>query len=245
MIVIGVDCATEPRKIGLAVGEFSTSTPRRLLDADRLGSHSSILEKVVSWMPLGQACLLALDAPLGWPAPIGATLSNHEAGQAISASADQMFRRETDRVIKQKLGKQPLDVGADRIARTAYVAVRFLGELRNATGLPIPLAWSAEVAAPSAIEVYPAATLLAHGLRSGQYKKAEHEPQREKITKRLAARMALDADMRSRLVSSDHVLDAAICVLAGFDFLDGVCIAPEDHDLAVKEGWIWARLLAE
>lgn len=244
MIVIGVDCATQPRNIGLAVGEFSASTPGRLLDADRLGSHSSILEKVASWMPMREACLLALDAPLGWPAPIGTALRSHGAGQAISVSADQMFRRETDRAIKQKLGKQPLDVGADRIARTAHAAVWFLGELRNATGYPIPLAWSAEVAAPSAIEVYPAATLRAHGLRSGQYKKAEQEPRRKEITKGLAARMTLDADLRSKLVSSDHVLDAAICVLAGFDFLDGSCLAPEDHDLAIKEGWIWARSLA-
>ena len=156
-------------------------------------------------------------------------------------SADQMFRRETDRVIKQKLGKQPLDVGADRIARTAHAAVWLLGELRNATGFPIPLAWSAEVAAPSAIEVYPAATLLAHGLRSRQYKKTEQGPQREEITNGLAARMTLDTDVQSKLVSNEHVLDAAICVLAGFDFLEGLCIAPEDRHLAVKEGWIWAR----
>ncbi len=241
MIVIGVDCATDPKNIGLAVGEFSTSTPRRLLAVDRLGSHSTVLEKVMSWMPLGDACLLALDAPLGWPAPLGSNLNKHTAGQPIAVPANQMFRRETDRVIKQKLDRQPLDVGADHIARTAHAAVQFLGELRAATELPIPLAWEPMVTDPSVIEVYPTVTLSAHGLRSKQYKKTGRESQRAEIAKDLTSRMLFDADVCTQLVSSDHVLDAAICVLAGFDFLDGSCFAPEDHALAVKEGWIWAR----
>src|SRR5437016_7332440 len=49
-----------------------------------------------------------------------------------------MFRRVTDDVIYERLGKRPLDVGADRIARTAHAALRFLEELRGFLGSTSP-----------------------------------------------------------------------------------------------------------
>ena len=42
----------------------------------------------------------------------------------------------------------------------------------------------------------------------------------------------------SRLEEKDGVLDAALCVLAGADFLIGEVYAPEDGELARKDGWI-------
>jgi hypothetical protein len=43
------------------------------------------------------------------------------------------------------------------------------------------------------------------------------------------------------LESSDDALDAAICVLAGLDFLRGEVYKPKDFPLAKEEGWIWVR----
>ena len=43
-------------------------------------------------------------------------------------------------VVRDRIGKQSLDVGADRIARTAHAALQLLHELRGRLGKPIPLA---------------------------------------------------------------------------------------------------------
>ena len=43
------------------------------------------------------------------------------------------------------------------------------------------------------------------------------------------------------LLGNADLLDAAICVLAGRDFLDWKVLPPENPDLARKEGWIWIR----
>jgi hypothetical protein len=57
--------------------------------------------------------LIAIDAPLGWPKPLAETLIKHRAGMPIETPANAMFRRNTDLFIQTRLGKRPLDVGAD------------------------------------------------------------------------------------------------------------------------------------
>ena len=66
MIIIGIDCATVFKNIGLALGEFSESAHRRLLGVDRFNSREKIIERLVSWIPRDGGCLLAIDAPLGF-----------------------------------------------------------------------------------------------------------------------------------------------------------------------------------
>jgi predicted nuclease with RNAse H fold len=183
--------------------------------------------------------LLALDAPLGWPEPIGRILAAHTAGEPIGAAPNEFFRRETDRFIQRSLGKTPLDVGADRIARTAHAALELLESLRNRLGLAIPLGWDLPLVGVSAIEVYPAATLVAHGLRSGGYKKPEQVDERRELLASLAALLDVGAH-RALLERSADALDAVVCALAGTDFLEGRAMPPEDLALAKREGWIWA-----
>jgi hypothetical protein len=43
------------------------------------------------------------------------------------------------------------------------------------------------------------------------------------------------------MIADDDMLDAAVCVLAGHDFLIGTAKAPADVDPFRTEGWIWAR----
>jgi hypothetical protein len=158
---------------------------------------------------------------------------------APSSVPDQLFRRETDRDVKRRINKQSLDVGADRIARTAHASLAFLEALRKATGAPLPLAWSSDsVPRHSVIEVYPAATLVAHGFKSSGYKKPEQVPERQRILSELGNVLALPRYQESMRNSAD-ALDAAVCVLAGFDFMRGTCPAPADPERARKEGWIW------
>jgi hypothetical protein len=43
------------------------------------------------------------------------------------------------------------------------------------------------------------------------------------------------------MVKNADALDAAVCVLAGHDFVTGACQRPENPERARKEGWIWVR----
>lgn len=243
-IVIGVDCATQPKKVGLARGALEPDGTARLTDATQQPSHDAIAATVAGWVQPDRLCLIALDAPLGWPSALGATLATHEAGQTIATPPNALFRRATDRFVKAHIGKQSLDVGADRIARTAHAALALLERVRARTGQSIPLAWSEDLTATGAIEVYPAATLQARGARSAGYKKRNNDPERREVAEALSAAVTVAPALAERLVTNDDLLDAAVCVLAGVDFLRGDAMPPPDPRIAAKEGWIWVKRLA-
>ena len=238
--IVGIDCATVDAKVGLALARLSDES-LEIVRATLCSKEQQAASTVARWLSEREGpALLAIDAPLGWPAPLASALVEHRAGEALKAPANAMFRRTTDVFIHDALGKMPLDVGADRIARTAYAALTLLGNLRASLRLSIPLAWEPkEVEDVAAIEVYPAATLLAHGLRSGGYKKPEHVQQRCEIVSGLR-RLLTIADGVTDLAVSADLVDAAVCVLAGMDFVRGVAHPPRDPELARREGWIWA-----
>jgi predicted nuclease with RNAse H fold len=161
----------------------------------------------------------------------------------VNVPPNEMFRRWTDYVVKKEIKRQPLDVGADRIARTALAALRLLQELRVSTGSSIPLAWNQALKeAVSAIEVYPAATLSAYGIVAQGYKEREQDEQRKVILKGLGKHVVLPDDVTPAESNAD-ILDAVVCVLAAADFLRGETIQPTNRELAEKEGWIWVRSL--
>ena len=238
--IIGIDCATDARKVGLARGFIDGDS----LIIDRLAKPEkgqSVADVVGGWVTRDQATLFAVDAPLGWPALLAEQLRNHQAGDLLDVDANILFRRHTDRFIKRMLGKQPLDVGADRIARTALAALKYLDSIGQAAGRDIPLAWSAELDSVwSAIEVYPAATLKQSGIRSVGYKKKAQCVERQEMLAALSSQLTITTDT-ALLIEDDDVLDAAVCVLAGSHFLRGQCLLPDDLPLAKKEGWIWVR----
>lgn len=259
--IIGIDCATDPRKVGLAWGDYSTVAPDRKVLAvagvreQQKGSKSKdvgwtgIVEAVARCARGSDSVLLALDAPLGWPISMGAALIGHSAGSLPSAAADCMFQRQTDRLVEERIGKTPLEVGANLIARTAHSALRHLDQIRECLGSTAPLAWNpALVKGAQVMEVYPAATLLAHGLSDTGYKgtSPEHRETREKLTEDLAKNQHLGGvagDVQVRMVETDHALDAVVCCLAAADFLrdDVIRPKPDQLPLAKKEGWIWVK----
>jgi len=238
--IIGIDCATRPQRVGIALAELQHSRPC-IVEAEMGTASGSIAERVAGWIGKTATALLAIDAPLGWPANLGRTLASHRAGEAVHELSDRLFLRETDHVIQRKLGKRPLEVGADRIARTAVAALSLLDDLRTRLDEPIPLAWgSSSTERVSAIEVYPAGTLRAHGLDAPGYKKPLAIETRRRLLERLSERLDIAED-RTVLESQVDVLDAVLCVLAGWDYLGGAALEPEDRALAEKEGWIWVR----
>lgn len=238
--VLGIDRAVQPEKIGIALAELRR--PLRF-DVLRAGERGEDAAEVAAELLAGcDAALIALNAPLGWPIPLGSALGDHEAGAALEAPANQLFRRKTDDVIAREFGKRPLDVGADRIARTADAALRLLGDLRLRLGEAIPLAWSpVSVTGIQAIEVYPAATLASRGLKSRGYKGKVGVQQQTEIARALMERGEFAAASTERVVESDHVMDAALCCLAGLDFVEGDVVPVEEEATARREGWFWVQ----
>ncbi len=244
--IIGVDCATQPERTGLARAEWEDGWQSDLT-ALVCKKNTQVEERIAAWLPAQGPTLLALDAPLGWPAAFKQILGAHQAGDALpEPEINRFFRRATDQFVHRTLGKRPLDVGAERIARTAYRVLNLLQSLRQLTGRAIPLAW--EPALPdgiSAIEVYPAGTLKAWGAAYQRYKKKSQLQARHKILMGLQELLPPIAEP-SVLEGNADSLDAAICVLAGADFLQGEVYQPAEAGgpgllLAQNEGWIWVR----
>ena len=249
LTVIGIDCAAQPENVGIALGRHSRGVTRvEMVRSGRRMGWGGLVRYTAELIEneASSPTLIALDAPLGWPQALAEMLPSHFAGKAPRFTANEMFRRRTDDVVKQKLNKQPLDVGADKIARATHAALRFLDSLREVTGLAVPLAWSpGHATGVSAIEVYPAATLIACGLPSRGYKKSTKESrnERRKLVDGLADIVALGEAARDEMVVCHDLLDAAVCVIAGVDFAEGSVIEPTSEELeqAQREGWIWFR----
>ena len=225
--LIGIDCATQPNKVGLALGQWDGERVR--IKACRTASPKERPEDIVdAWLQESGSALLAFDAPLGWPIKLQQALAEHQAGEAMGASAHALFRRQTDDDIYDRFRKRPLEVGANFISRTAVAALDLLQTLRTSTRMAIPLAWSPMDVNPfAAIEVYPAATRLAHGSEGKGGSIEGLEP--------LLDLSALDGI----LPTSADAIDALVAALAAADFIQGRARAPLDLVTARQEGWIW------
>ncbi len=244
--IIGVDCATELSKTAVACGLCDGGELRevRLAPLRRRGGireTPALLAEHVRG--LAGACdgsvLLALDAPLGWPAAMHTGLPRAAGEAPAEVDADKLFRRATDLAVEARIGRRVLEVGANLIARTAFVALRLLECLREDESWE--LAWTPQsLPQRSCIEVYPAGTVLTVRPEDGDrlltgYKKSGSA--RDALAKALAVREPALAGLATR---SDHELDALVAVMAGARFLRGEALGPEgDAELSRAEGWIW------
>jgi len=226
--LLGIDCSTDPKKTGLALGEKGGGIIHILrctIGSKRMPPAMIAFE----WLKEYEDVIIALDAPLGWPKALGLNLAKHRAGMPLKVNPDKLFSRQTDISIRERLGKKPLEVGANLIARTAVSALTLLDELRRSTQRQIPLAWApVEKEQWRAIEVYPSATRICHGVPDvgGSLEGLEQ---------------LIDySSVLSTLQKSKDAVDAVVCVLAAADFIDGRAIGPVDHELASFEGWIWS-----
>jgi predicted RNase H-like nuclease len=249
--VIGIDwAATEEAKCGLALGDLRGDGSLEILEllTGRQAPGRRSAAQVAGWLKQYPDSLVAIDAPLGWPSNLARAVSAHVAGEPLGTMADapKFFTRETDRFVHREFKKSPLEVGADRIARTAFSALCLVSELRDATGLPLRMAW--KPAERGVLEVYPAATLkaIARGWKLPPYKKPEQADARREIVNVLADHVEATAAQLDRAVGSDHLLDAIVCALAGADFALRRAMEPpaELCDHARREGWIWVRTMA-
>lgn len=74
--------------------------------------------------------------------------------------------------------------------------------------------------------------------RSTGYKKRDQTEERREIVEALRAKLTIGESVAD-LVQSADLVDAAVCVLAGDDFIAGRAMRPENRNLAEREGWIW------
>lgn len=239
--IVGVDCAIQEERMGLARGQLNEQGALSVERVTLGTAGESAAASVSQWIGAHPNFVLALDAPLGWPKRLGGVLTRHVAGANLTPSADDLFRRQTDRVVHKALGKWPPEVGADRIARTARAALDMLDAVRKHARHPVPLAWR-QGEASGAIEVYPTATLLARGV-SGTAYRANTQAGR-KTRGELLDRLAHEVDIRGNrdvMIEDVNLFDAMLCVLAGADFARALCVDPPDLELAQKEGFIWFR----
>lgn len=178
--IVGVDCAVKHNKVGVAVGALRGDA-LKITEVFNPKSPSELLTFLVDHLRDERAALLSLDAPLGWPTDLALGLAEHRAGERHREPAHQMFRRTTDNVVHENLNKRSLDVGADRIARTAHAALQLLADIRREARLAIPLAWIPGLTdGVTALEVYPAATVVSRGWSADGYKKASGERSTER-----------------------------------------------------------------
>jgi predicted RNase H-like nuclease len=240
---VGVDCATQEKRTGLARGRLD-ERGKVWVDRVTLGTAGeSAAATIWSWIEPSTRYVIALDAPLGWPSALGRALSSHQAGVEIATAPDTLFYRHTDHVVRGELHKVPLAVGADRIARTAHAALRLLAQVATLAGKPIPLAWQ-QGRDVGAIEVYPAATLMSRQLSTVGYKADTIEARkiRQQMLQRLAPEIELTVpNAQDLMMEFTDEFDAVLCVLAGADFVKGLCVEPDKPALAKKEGFIWFR----
>ena len=234
--------ATQPQKTGYAFAMYEGDmTVIRLVDTCTGQDHRDIPEVIMERTTRDDRVLLAIDAPLGWPEVAGRAFVNHRAGQPLAWSSDELFHRYTDDFVRQQIGKRPLEVGAGLIARTAHAALVLIDTIRCRTGREFevitssPSHWQDGV-----IEVYPAATAIAHSRALFASDKADSTDAIQILNDGLS----FDASVwAATWQGNPHRRDACLSVLAAHDFLRGVSIAPPaDHiEKARKEGWIWLR----
>ena len=194
--IVGIDCATVAERVGLALAVPEGDGWR--LEVVTTGSAASPPAALVgAWLRERPNALLALDAPLGWPAALGDALATHRAGAPI-----------------------PLTWRPDALPRADVSTER-------------------PRASPQAIEVYPAATLRAHGAAERGYTQPGSEA-RTRVATFVRGRLRVAAELPLEPLPAD-AFDAVLCVIAGIDAARGEATPPDDEALARREGWIWVR----
>src|SRR5690242_1415221 len=101
MLLIGLDAAAQFSNFGFAVGNLTDSS-LGVTSAGVLGKDADdSLVWLASLLRTNGNALIAIDAPLGWPEPMGRFLKEHKAGQSLPISKDEFFRRKTDADVRK------------------------------------------------------------------------------------------------------------------------------------------------
>lgn len=253
VLLIGWDAAVDPRNTALSLVRYDP--PEVTVEAHAVPRTTGELIATVSqWLQSATATLLCVDSPLGWPYRMAPILSGHVAGTGMRAMADELFRRFTDLDVRRRVGKTPLDVGADRIARTALATLDAIDAVRGSVARTIDLVIDIQDPRkdPSTVlllESYPAGWFASEDIGTRGYRPPAGRSQREDLLRQVEHRLQATglpmkyAVERSSLVQRADDLDALVCTLSGIDYLLGRCPAAgsDVREIAHTEGWIWCK----
>lgn len=239
MNIIGLDAAVQDKDIGCVFGEYRRG---RLLLMQKWERKEPLEDFIFACIRDSPSAILAIDAPLGWPVSFRKVLNNHCAGRPLDVDPQSFFKRKTDLDVRQRFRKTPLEISADRIARTAFFTLQRLGKVEKQIDKKLELLWDVKSRNDHGLlEVYPAATLLANGLSIKGYKK-ENITARKKLYEELGALYNFSNPLNLDLTEVEHDFDALVCCLACADFIEGKSRAPDVLDREIKEeGWIWIK----
>lgn len=222
MITLGIDLSSQPEKtVACALnwkrGQVVASEPMLRCNDERLAEL------------IQEADIVGIDAPFGWPLDFVAAVTDWPHESWTKAHRDRLRFRETDRMIKQRFGIDPLSVSTDRIALPAMRAMSLLRRFgvtdRSGDG--------------RFFEVYPAATLVSWSLSRLGYKDVEFVPARRRILRSIRRQLPWLVCSDAYQTSSD-ALDALLASLTARLCGEGRTTRPSrtQSARARKEGWI-------
>jgi len=225
MITLGIDLASQAKHTAICAIEWSTSAAivRRI----KLGCSDADLDALIA-----DAGAVGIDAPLGWPVPFTAAVTDWSHPQWNNELRDQMRFRLTDFKVREICGKWPLSVSSDLIALPAMRAMALLQRHRVA---------DRSGGNGQFFEVYPAASLQLWGFQSRGYKgKGETAEQgRAAILQSIGNAMPWLEGAES-CGEDDNILDALVAAIATHQAWQKMTIRPSAEEIptAAKEGWI-------
>ncbi|WP_199281641.1 DUF429 domain-containing protein [Salinibacterium sp. CAN_S4] len=235
MITVGVDLAAEPKKTAIAVVQWvgSTATVRHL----QLGvTDPEIVELSVD------AAKVGIDCAFGWPDEFVEFVAAHSRGEVAPrelAGADWRRRlayRDTDRFVREKVGRWPLSVSTDRLGLTAMHCAELLAAFERHGHVIVDRSGEGRFA-----EVYPAAALRFWGVAVDGYK--TDPPARAAATANLRAAapwLDLGDDHLGLMATSDDAFDAVVAALISRASAQGTTwgIPEQSRERATREGWM-------
>jgi predicted nuclease with RNAse H fold len=231
---VGVDLATESVACGVCALEGN---------AVAYVGRGNASHKHPDW--LLEHCLgadaVGVDVPFGWPAPFVEALRDHEIGAAFRRDRRPYRLRTTDvwladtlpRRLARDIGRPtPFSVSTDKLGATAMVGTVLLQALSDDFRLS-----PRRSGVPQAVlEVYPAASLWAWGLRHRNIE----VPATLGVLREAFGLEIRKADLK-RLLESRHCFDALVAALTAREYGDGNTFDPPEDvpDGTLRlEGWI-------
>jgi len=231
VLTLGLDLSTANAKTAACVLDWNTGPDCRAAHLS-LGHGDDALLALMA-----QADAVGIDAPFGWPDAFRGTIDGWSERDEwpLGMPRSELRFRLTDDALRSK-GRTPLSVSADRIAATAMRCAELLARHCAAQGEGL------DRVSGHAVEVYPAATLVAWEFDVRGYKDAAATEQRRRIAERLdqEARLGLPDEAIGACSATDHVLDALVASLTVRAHALGLTHPPPSLQAAqvAREGWI-------
>lgn len=235
MITVGVDLAAEPKKTAIAVVEWAGS--RAVVLQLQLGvTDPQIVDMSVD------AAKVGIDCPFGWPDEFVDFIVAHSRGEIAPrelAGSDWRRRlayRDTDRFVREQVGRWPLSVSTDRLGLTAMHCSELLAAFEADGNVVVDRSGEGRF-----VEVYPGAALRVWGIPVDGYK--TELPARAAATAHLRA-AAPWLDLRDEHValmsSSDDAFDAVVAAFISRAAAQGSTygIPEQSRERSAREGWM-------